>query len=61
MNPKKEQLKAEEIGLTEKSDRRTEDKGVQARVKDDHTCVVDGCYEPKAPGQTYVCVKHIRT
>ena len=27
-------------------------------VKGDDVCVVDGCYEPKAPGQTHVCVKH---
>ena len=24
-------------------------------------CVVNGCLELKAPGQTYVCVKHMRT
>ena len=29
--------------------------------KTDAHCTVEGCFELKAPGQTHVCVKHIRT
>lgn len=28
--------------------------------KTDDMCEVEGCFEKKAPGQTHVCVKHIR-
>ncbi len=31
-----------------------------AKIKDESMCVEEGCFEPKAPGQTYVCAKHIR-
>ena len=58
---KKEQLKAEAIGLVEKSDRRADDKGVQARVKDETICEVDGCYEKKQIGQGSFCARHVRT
>jgi hypothetical protein len=30
-------------------------------VKSDSLCVHDGCFEGKAPGQTHVCAKHIRS
>ena len=54
----KQQLKAEELGFADKSERRIEDKG---KPKDDTQCVEDGCRELKAPGQTYVCAKHCRS
>lgn len=58
-DPKKEQLKAEEMGLTDKVDLRAE-----ARRKSDEkaedVCVEEGCQEKKAPGQTHVCSKHVR-
>lgn len=70
----KDQLKAEELGLTEKQDRRVADFGkpdVQPTlvqkvvgvepVKGEHTCVVDGCWNTKEKGQTYVCSQHIRS
>lgn len=28
--------------------------------KDDTVCVVDGCSDKKAEGQTHVCTKHVR-
>lgn len=59
-----DQHQAEELGFTESTERRIEDHGkpvVAERVKDDTMCVNDGCYEPKAQGQTFVCTKHIRT
>lgn len=32
----------------------------EVKEKAEDTCDVEGCYEKKAPGQTYVCQKHIR-
>jgi len=29
--------------------------------KTERHCAVDGCMEEKAPGQTYVCTRHVRT
>jgi len=55
----KEQELAEEIGLTDKSDRRVKDTGKPEKT--DAHCVVEGCMEVKAPGQTHVCTQHIRT
>lgn len=31
------------------------------RVKDETMCVEEGCFEPKAPAQTYLCAKHVRS
>lgn len=31
------------------------------RVKDETMCVEEGCFEPKAPAQTYLCAKHCRS
>jgi len=31
------------------------------KEKTESQCVHEGCYEPKAPGQTYVCAKHVRS
>lgn len=30
-------------------------------IKSEDTCVEEGCFGKKAPGQTNVCTKHIRT
>jgi len=37
------------------------DEKKQEPVKTDRHCAVDGCFEEKAPGQTYVCAKHVRS
>ena len=59
-NPIVEQHKAEELGLVDKADRRIKDIGKPAS-KDESLCTVENCNEPKAPGQTYLCTKHIRS
>lgn len=33
---------------------------LEAPIKTEQTCVVNDCFGLKGPGQTYVCVKHIR-
>lgn len=33
----------------------------ESREKFEHECVVEGCYNVKAPGQTYVCHEHVRS
>jgi hypothetical protein len=67
---KQEQKKAEDLGLVDKADRRVENIGKPKIVtpdvfnpvpKADTLCVVNGCTEPKAPAQTYVCAKHCRS
>jgi len=63
----KDQRDAEAMGLADKPEEA--DPAKPAPAKQDAvgpadpglTCVVKGCSEPKAPGQTFVCVKHIRT
>ncbi len=59
-----QQHAAEKLGLTDTAERRVEDTGKPAVAvveKDPALCVVQGCNNPKAPGQTFVCTKHIRT
>lgn len=34
---------------------------VKPSPKTEDQCVMDGCYNPKAPAQTYLCVKHMRS
>lgn len=39
-----------------------ENEPIQAQPeKTDLQCVEEGCFELKAPGQTHVCSKHMRT
>ena len=58
-----DQHQAEGLGLVDSAERRVEDKGKPTTFIDKATgvCVVDGCFELKAPGQTHVCINHIRT
>jgi hypothetical protein len=58
----KEQHKAEELGLTDKAERRDKDIGKPKppEPKSELLCVVEGCTNTKEPGQTYVCSAHVR-
>lgn len=55
---KKTEEKKDENGETSSKDK--ESFNPPRMEKTDRQCVVEGCFDEKAPGQTHVCVKHVR-
>lgn len=55
----KEQEKAIELGLADNPERRTGAPKLP-EPKSENICVVEGCHNEKALGQTYVCTEHVR-